>query len=304
MIDNLYIDELSARSRFGVWVTRGGYNDLLTFPALRAPEENDWPEEDGVEVDLSDPKLEKKEVAISFLADSNIAAMDLIAYLGLRGPHAFRIPPLGRIWKLRLSEHPVNNVYPLATSFSLKFVEDVPERFIVEGLPNPGVRLSKSRYKLDGIPFSSYGVTIDVSRSALLKAPTAKLNMKRAVSTEDGQIYDADLLVFQKKETTFKCHFNAVSIGAFWQCYDCFFHTLIQPQERRLYVEEIDKEYPCYYKNTSGFKILTLCDTVIVEFSLTLVFTVFRLYETDYFLTTEAGDWIITEDGEYFINMK
>lgn len=304
MINNLYIDGENARSRFGVWITRGGYNGLLAFPALKEPEENDWPEEDGVEVDLSDPKLEAKEITISFLADTNTAATDLVAYLGQSGVHTLRIPSLKREWQLRLSDHPQNMVYPLATAFSLKFVEDVPARPMAEGIPAPGVWLPESRYKLDGVPFSDYGVSIDVSRSALLKAPAAKLNMNRTVSTEDGQIYDAEHLVFQKKEATFKCHFKAATVEAFWQCYDAFFGALIQPEERRLYVAEIGKDYPCYYKSSSAFKLLSLSGVVIVEFNLTLVFTVFRLYETDYFLATEAGDWIVTEDGEYFIDMK
>lgn len=68
MIDNCYIDGISICNRFGVWVTKGGYNGLLAFPAMKEPESNDWPEEDGIEVDLSDPKLEPKEATISFLS--------------------------------------------------------------------------------------------------------------------------------------------------------------------------------------------------------------------------------------------
>ena len=81
MIDNCYIDGISICNRFGVWVTKGGYNGLLAFPAMKEPESNDWPEEDGIEVDLSDPKLEPKEAAVSFLSDTNDGATDLVAYL-------------------------------------------------------------------------------------------------------------------------------------------------------------------------------------------------------------------------------
>ena len=92
MINNLYIDDQPARSRFGVWVTRGGYSGLIAFPALKEPEANDWPEEDGVEVDLSDPKLEEKEITVSFLSDTCSAASDLVAYLS--GKH---IPGVGKM---------------------------------------------------------------------------------------------------------------------------------------------------------------------------------------------------------------
>lgn len=304
MNNNVYIDGLNVRGRFGCWITRGGYNGLFAFPAMKEPERNDWPEEDGIEVDLSDPKLEAKEVSISFLSDTNSGATDLAAYLSDPGLHTFRIPSLGREWRLRMADHPANTVYPLATSFSLKFVEDRPVRPVPERLPSPGLWLPDYRYRLDDVPLSEYGVVVDESRNALLKNPAVKINMQRKITTIDGQIYDAEHLVFQPKEVTFKCHLKAVSMEAFWGCYDSFLAALVAPGERRLYVEEIGKAYPCHYKKASGWKVLTLCGPVIVQFDLTLVFTSFRLYETDYFLATEAGEFIITEDGDYFIDMK
>lgn len=38
MNNNLYIDDLNVLGRFGCRVTRGGYNDLLAFPAMKEPE--------------------------------------------------------------------------------------------------------------------------------------------------------------------------------------------------------------------------------------------------------------------------
>ena len=68
MKDNCYIDNVSTCNQFGVWVTRGGYSDLLAFPAMREPDYTDWPEHDGIEVDLSAPILEEKTVDITFFA--------------------------------------------------------------------------------------------------------------------------------------------------------------------------------------------------------------------------------------------
>ena len=303
MNNNLYIDDLNVRSRFGCWVTRGGYNGLLAFPSMKEPEHNDWPEEDGIEVDLSDPKLQPREVSVSFLSDSNTQASDLIAYLSQTGLHTFRVPSLGREWRLRLADHPSNRVYPLATSFTLKFVEDVPSR-PVSGECDPGIWIPESRYRLDDQPLSTYGVVVDESRNALLQNPTAKMNLQRKVATVDGQFYDAEHLVFQSKEVTFKCHLKAISMEAFWACYDRFLAALIAPGERRLYAGEIGKSYPCYYRKTSGWEVLTLNGPVVVRFELTLMFTSFRLYETDYFLATEDDAFVITEDGLNFIDMK
>lgn len=304
MIDNCYIDGISTQSRFGVWVTKGGYKDLLTFPALADPDKNDWPEEDGIEVDLSEPRLQEKEITVSFLSDTHEGATDFIAFVSEPGYHILRVPSLGREWQIRLSAQPANKVFASATSFSIKFIQDVPARPLAIALPDPGLMIYDNGYELDGVSFADYGVVVDVARSELLKAPAVKQNLNRKVRTSDGQIYDADHLVFGSKEVTFKCHLKAVSVSAFWQCYDSFFAALIQPEERQLYVAFTGGTYPCYYKKASGFQLLGLRGPVIVEFSLTLVFTVFRIRETEYFLASEAGEYIITEDGEFLIDMK
>lgn len=304
MRNNCYIDGISTWDKFGVWVTKGGYSDLLTFPALVDPDKNDWPEEDGVEVDLTEPRLQPKEITISFLASkADIDVCDFIAFISAPGYHTLRVPSLNRSWRLRLSTHTKNVRYRNACDFSLTFVEDVPVRHAVS-LPDPGLMIRDCGYELDGVSFADYGVVIDTAKDELLKSPAVKKNLNRKVKILDGQIYDAEHLVFNSKESTFKCHFKAVSIAAFWKCYDAFFSALIQPEERQLYVDSLSETYPCYYKKSSGFKILSLRGPVIVEFNLTLVFTVFRINEMEYLLATEDGRFILTEDGEHLIDMK
>lgn len=297
MRNNCYIDGISTWEKFGVWVTKGGYSDLLAFPALVEPDKNDWPEEDGIEVDLSDPKIQPKEITISFLASNpSIDVSDFIVFISKPGYHTLHVPVLNREWRLRLLTQVQHKVYANACEFSLKFVEDIPVRPAVT-LPDPGLSVRDCGYELDGISFADYGIVIDTARDELLKSPVVKKNLNRKVKTKDGQIYDVDHLVFSSKESTVKCHFKAASIAAFWQCYDAFFSALIEPEERQLYVDSLGETYPCYYKKSSGFKVLSLREPVIVEFNLTLVFTVFRIGETDYLLATEDGFYIETEDG-------
>lgn len=304
MRNNCYIDGVSIWDKFGVWVTKGGYSDLLAFPALVDPDKNDWPEEDGIEVDLTEPRLQPKEITISFLASkADIDVCDFIAFISKPGYHMLYVPSLNREWRLRLSTQTKNIRYLNACDFSLTFVEDVPMRSDAT-LPDPGLSIRDCGYELDGISFADYGVVVDMAKDELLKSPAAKKNLNRKVYTEDGQIYDADLLVFSSKETTFKCHFKTASIDKFWKCYDAFFSALIQPEERELYVDFLSETYPCYYKKSSGFKVLSLRGPVIVEFNLTLVFTVFRINEMEYLLAAEDGRYILTEDGEHLIDMK
>ena len=64
------------------------------------------------------------------------------------------------------------------------------------------------------------------------------------------------------------------------------------------------EEYPCYYKRTSGWKLESLRGRMVVTFNLTLEFTVFRMDGIDYLLATEVGELVVTEDGEYYIDLN
>ena len=65
MTGRLYIDGHDAYKQWGVYVVSGGWNELIAYPPLKTVEYNDWQEEDGIEADLSDPKLNTKEVSIN-----------------------------------------------------------------------------------------------------------------------------------------------------------------------------------------------------------------------------------------------
>ena len=302
-----YIDGIDIYSRYGILIAKGGHNDFLVFPALVQPESNDWSEEDGVEVDLSEPKLDTKEISISFYAPKSAEnVFDFIEFISSPGYHIFRIPFLGgREWKLRLNSQNANKTYVYSATFTLKFFDDFPVRKPEYGIPAVGkVILPLSPYELDGISFTKYGVVVLKGKDEIFKSPAAKVNMSNKIKTADGQIYDADLLVFNTKDVTLNCSFVADNIDRFWDSYDAFFNALIKPEERNLFVDYTSEEYPCYYKKSSGFKILSFSDRIVVEFSLVLTFTVFRVSGTEYLLATEDGEFIVTEDGEFYIDLK
>lgn len=304
MTGAFYIDGIDIYARYGVVITDGGYNDLLCFPALKEPDANDWPEEDGVEVDLEAPTLEAKEVTISFACNYPDAG-DFIFMISQPGYHTLRITELTREWRLRLLTQTACKDYSRAVTFSLKFADDFPGRSEnYASASGGGLMLPVSEYEIDSVPLSQYGIEVIGGWDDLLKSPTVKQNLTRSFATSDGQLYDADHVVFNSKETTLKCSLSAVSTEKLWECYTAFFNDLIQPGERQLYWDYVGEEYPCYYKKSSGFKVVSLRDPVVLEFNLTLVFTVFRIGETEYLLATEDGELIETEDSEYLIDMK
>lgn len=304
MIGAFYIDDIDIYARYGVVITSGGYNDLLCFPALKEPDANDWPEEDGVEVDLEAPVLEAKEVTISFLSGQPDTG-DFICLISRPGYHTLKIAELDKVWRLRLLTQTAGKDYTRAATFSLRFADDFPGRSDNHtAASGSGLLLPVSEYEIDGVPLSEYGIEVVGGWDDLLKSPTVKQNLSRSFATSDGKFYDADRVVFSSKETTLKCCLSTVSLAKFWECYMAFFNDLIQSGERLFYWDYVHEEYPCYYKKSAGFKVLSLRGPVVVEFNLTLAFTVFRVGETEYLLATEDGLFIETEDGESLIDMK
>lgn len=303
MTGAFYIDGIDIYTRYGVVITDGGYNDLLCFPAMKEPDSNDWPEEDGIEVDLDAPMLEAKEVTVAFSCN-HADIMNFIYMVSRPGYRTLRITELGKEWRLRLLTQTACKDYSRAVTFSLKFSDDFPGRSEkYTPASGSGLVLPVSEYKLDGVPFSKYGIEVIGGWDDLLKAPTVKKNLTRSFSASDGQLYDADHLVFNSKETVLKCCLSAVSVGKFWECYTAFFNDLIQPDERLLYWKYVDEQYPCYYKKSSGFQVESLSNPFVVTFNLTLVFTVFRINNVEYYLTSEDDFLIITEDG-YLIDLN
>ena len=305
MRGELYIDGKDAYTDFGVWITEGGYDGLLPFPELVEPDRNDWPDEDGIEPDLEKPTLKTRELNITFVRSvDGRSAGALIEHLSKSGYHLFRIPSLGREWSLRLIQSPAYEDWDTLEAFTIRFAEDRPVRPSSVAIPEGGGRyVPLSEYELDGVSLERYGVMVTEGRDEIMRSPTVKTNLSRTVLDVDGRIYDTENVVFNSKEVTLKCCLIADSTAVFWCCYDALFHALVQPGERSLYVDYNIEEYPCYYKRTSGWKLESLRGRVVVTFNLTLEFTVFRLGGTDYLLATEDGDLIVTEDGEYYIDL-
>ena len=298
------MDGTGCLKRYGVWITKGGYDELLTFPALKTPERNDWPEEDGIEADLSAPQLKDKEVSIPFLESrTGQESNDFIDFVSRPGYRTLYIPSLRRAWDVRLVSEPSHKAYRTATGFTLRFIQDMPPRR--DGtVPRPAPFLPPSAYEMDGVTLDRYGIVVREAKDNVLKSPAAKENLSREIQTVDGRIYDAGNLAFQSKDVAFACYLKAVSMENFWTCYDTFFDALASPGERTLYVDYTGESYPCYYKSTSGWKLHLTQAAARAEFTLTMVFTSFRVEETEYILAAESGEWIITQDGEYAINLK
>ena len=310
MNERLYIDGMDAYQAWGVYVTAQGWNELLAYPPLKKVTSNSWQEEDGIEADLSDPKLDTREVAVQFAYSVTLEAfLEFVAHLSDGAYHEFYIVSLDRAYTLRLSQ--TSNMSILKGSaaqgdigkVTLKFHDDFPLDGYTYRAPQSGLARCDD-YLVDGKPFTDYGVRILKGTLAeVLKPAAVKANLTRNIASKAGATYDWANVTFKEKDVKLACLMRADNLAELWRNYDALLYDLTRPEERILAVDALEQSFPCHYKKASVQQFYPT-GKIWLRFDLTVTFT------RDIRIDTEKGilaldgftDTILaTEDGTYAI---
>lgn len=304
MTGRLYIDGYDAYKTWGVYVVSGGWNELISYAPLKSVEFNDWQEEDGIEADLSDPKLNTKEASLRVAyAGLYSRFAEFIALLSDGAYHEFNCAHIRRQFTLRMTQMPnLDHAHTLGF-ITLKLSNDFPLKGYRYKAPSSHV-IRAEDYLIDGLPFTDYGCRIlQGSLSEVMKTAAVKQNMLRNIASKSGAIYDGAFVTFKSKDVKLNCLMRADTLDELWRNYDALLFDLIRPDERMLEVTELEQTFPCYYKSASVSEFYPE-DKIWLAFTLTLTFThSFRLDGDDYVLASEDGIIIFTEDGESAIEM-
>ena len=307
MLYRLYIDGKDAYKQWGVYVVNGGWNELIAYPPLKSVDYNDWQEEDGIEVDLSAPVLDTKDVLLKLSVSGLYSRyFDLIQRLSDGAYHTFNCTEIGRTFTLRLTQTPSFEAAKVLGFVTLKLADDFPPEFSDGKVYDPTpFGFATDDYTLDNCNFTDYGVRIlQGSLSEVLKQPQVKPNLLRNIKTRPGAIYDGKAVTYKSKEVKLTCLARANSLDELWHNLDCLLYAMTRPGERLLGVNAIEDEFPCYYKNCSVSEFYA--DTrPWLKFSLTFVFTqAFRLNDDDFVLASEDGIIIFTETDDNANEMR
>lgn len=304
MTGRLYIDGKDAYTVYGVYVEDGGWNELVAFPPLKPVEANDWQEEDGTEPDLSDPVLDTRTVSIKFAVTYAYSRyFALIQALSDGAYHTFNCSHIQRTFRLRLVGVGSFAAADILGEITLKFADDFP----LDGYRYRGPEstiISNDRFQLDTVPFSDYGVHIlQGSLSEIVKTPEVKQNLLRDIQSQQGAIYDAQRVTYKAKDVKLSCLMRAETLEELWRNYDALLYNLIRPEERLLWVDDLGRDFPCYYKQCSVSEFYPE-DRIWLRFDLTLTFfRDLRITDDDMVLASEDNIIIFTEDGNFAIEL-
>lgn len=276
MTGRLYIDGKDIYAEYGVYVVQGGWNELIAYPPLKAVDNNDWQEEDGIEADLSAPVLDTREIQLKVaLAGGDNRFFALIRHLSDGAYHTFDCRYIERTYKLRLVAQPNLAVAHALGTTTLKFADDFPLLGYTYEKPASNIA-TYNDYTFNGRPFTDYGVRVlKGTLDEVKKTPTVKTNLLRNISTQMGALYDGKNVTYKSKDVKINCLMRADTLDELWRNYDALLYDLTRPNERKLWVKDLGKEFPFYYKSCQVTEFYPT-DKIWLQFALTVTFTTFR----------------------------
>lgn len=306
----LIIDGKDAYTRYGVYVANDGWKELVAFPPMKTVESNDWHEEDGIEADLSDPVLNTREFGITFAVAGLFSRyFKFVEILSDGAYHTFYFSVIGRTYQLRMTQQPNLDAAKILGIFTIRFADDFPlvrqENDANYTAPSSTVGTNYA-YIIDEHPTSYWGVRLlKGTLNEIMKSAVVKQNLLRNIKSQAGVIYDSQDVVYKSKDVKLTCLMTAATLTEFWRSYDAFLYDLIRPQERTLYVDEIDEEFLFHYKSCQTLEFFPDEGKIWFKFTLTVTFTEqFRILQGDMVLASEDNICIETEDGSYLIDMQ
>lgn len=274
MYQQTTIDGQNLYDQFGAYVTKDGWNGLLAFPPLKAVKQNDWHEENGVDVDLSVPQLDTRttDVKMTVVGHGNYQSF---FRLWARGGayHTLSDPTLPRPYKVRFVGVTGLSVCRDLYTFTLQVAEDAPPTLLGGSALKPSGRPPEG-WGFDGIDFSDFGIRVlKGAAQSLREAPKAKINLLRNISSETGTEYDHEGVTYQQREVSLPLLMIDTDSARLWHNYSGLLARLVQANERRLKSPTHTRELPCYYKQMQVQEFFPDDHRFWLKFTLTLILT-------------------------------
>ncbi len=252
---------------WGAVLLQGSYNKLAQYPPLKKVDSNDWAEYDGLEVDLESPKLDKKDVSLSFYFKSNSDFVAFKSYLMSKSIRVWNFTELGKAYKLRFKGFENFKTFQDVCEVSVNLSEDFPMKDYTYSMPNLSVQ--DYGYHLDGVPFSKYGIIpLQWSEQGIKGAEKTKKALEITNRVMQGVKVAAQPLKIKSRDAQINCSMK-LPIGSFWTAYEAFLYDLIKPQEREITAH--GNVYKCHYKSAEIKEFELQSGIVWCEFDLKVV---------------------------------
>lgn len=228
-----------------------GEAEALCFPPTKPPKINDWGEENGTEVDLSRPVVDKKSVELELFCSDFSRFEEFLGFIGQR--NFFRLNFGNFETSLRLNEIKTLKRSGNFASFSLE-----AEQLLYDVLPSweaPPTQNGTENIYLDDENWATLGVHLLFEAREILYWQQTKPAVRWGSATEHGYWENGFASNHYKKSQAVRLPCLIVEQERyFYNRYSDFFQKWIQPQQRTITIGE--KSFFCYYKSTKINELL------------------------------------------------
>lgn len=250
MTGRVLIDNVDIWEAYGVYVSEGGYNELLQWAPFKRISVVDWHEVDGVQPNLTNPKLDSRTFKLSLWGTSQ----GLNAVVDKLRAHAYsRISfgSLGRQYKVRVVGASEVQGFPELANVELSLADDYPLSGYNYTAPQRTITAINNSYKLDGTSFSEYDVVLlDGTALSFQRPADIKENLITNLSTQDGAVCDNSKLYKKSYTATLRCLMRATTLEALWRNYDALYWDMTRRGEHIIRLGAVG--YAVYYE---GMKV-------------------------------------------------
>lgn len=254
------IDGTDVFDRFGIFLLEGSLSEVISPPALKPFPSNDWHEEDGIDADLSAPRLSGRELTLRLASFDGLDAPQLLVRLDTLVSalsdgqyHRFSFTGIGgRSYRLRLVSEPDRQLTQDLSIISLRLADDFP----LDGYSYQPPRSSFFPQRpdlLDGRPLTDYGAVVTHGTLAsFTSSGELKQGLTRSLARRHGTIHDVEGDSHRKaREATLRLHLRASSFPELWNNLDALLFDLTRPEERTLTLSSPRQgvhRFRCVYK--------------------------------------------------------
>jgi hypothetical protein len=313
MTGSVIIDGLDMYESYKCFLLKGGDQDLLVFPERKEPDEINWFEKNGVDVDLEDVAFKAREVRMSFYFSCPTSGEFLrnldtfYRHISSKGYREVFLRELNRTFLLRFlscEEYSQRGHFSKtgrkAARINVVFSCDDPLQVIDLDINTPVTTRPFLTYvMINSIDLCNYGIIVKDIYTTALPLPAKKAVLEQEIS--NGVV--ADVLAettFEPYEIVIECSMLSPSLSSFYNDYSALFYQLSRPGTLSLRLSAANKTVSCYYtKQDSLIKVHAFSSGVNISFKLYLKAIDFSFMT--YLLGTETRKVLTTENGKLLI---
>ncbi|WP_165043721.1 hypothetical protein [Dysgonomonas sp. ZJ709] len=273
-------------STFGMFILKGGDYDFLPFPDRKEPEQNNWHDYNGVDVDLSEIYFKEKRVIVRFYI-ANDTTQDFLSNLNAfytliskPGYRQLYSRDFDKTFSLRYVSCPdyshKGGLYKYGRKrgeLTVEFSMDAPiQLFTRPTLLQPvGGRASITHVQINGYDLAAFGIIVNEAYNTVLNLPAVKPPLIRSFERRSGLLVHTPAdIAYETKQIVINCTMTANTRAEFYTNYEALFNNLTLTTAA-VSLRTYEGTEDCYYTAMQGFKKLRpFGSRIIVEFSLVL----------------------------------